>query len=228
MSTSFNPALPSDQDSVYDAYLGFRKNMIAINNLLDIDHYNGTAQNYRGMHKWVTIPERLAQAPSVQGSGAVIFATTLGNETRLKYVTSQGVKDIITEVPTSLDTKYLSDASQQDLASKGQQTRSSIKIHTPTDYIYFLWFNVYVPGNDTVEISMRTNDSGYNDRLDSYISASLVETDIVDGKQQFYKRNISNYLTLFSFNTSSDTASISNTSKNPRGATLHVVGTKRK
>lgn len=56
MSTSFNPNIPADTDTVYDAYFSFRSNMLGLNNLIGVDHVDGTDANsaQHGMHKQVT------------------------------------------------------------------------------------------------------------------------------------------------------------------------------
>lgn len=56
MSTSFNPNIPADTDTVYDAYFSFRSNMLGLNNLIGVDHVDGTDANsaQHGMHKKVS------------------------------------------------------------------------------------------------------------------------------------------------------------------------------
>lgn len=76
MSTSFNPAIPSDKDTVYDAYFSFHRNMESINNLLDVDHYNGSSAQFHGMHRMINIPEPVAAPPTVQGNAGVIYTST--------------------------------------------------------------------------------------------------------------------------------------------------------
>lgn len=76
MSTSFNPSIPSDKDTVYDAYFSFHRNMESINNLLDVDHYNGTSAQFHGMHRMINFPEPLATTPSVQGNAGVLYTGT--------------------------------------------------------------------------------------------------------------------------------------------------------
>lgn len=73
MSTSFNPAIPSDKDTVYDAYFSFHRNMESINNLLDVDHYNGSSAQFHGMHRLINFPEPLSAPPTVQGNAGAIY-----------------------------------------------------------------------------------------------------------------------------------------------------------
>lgn len=76
MSTDFNPNIPTDKDTVYDAYFSFQKNMQALNNVLGIDHYNGTALQNRGMHKIITLPEPQDTDPKPQGNMVVLYTST--------------------------------------------------------------------------------------------------------------------------------------------------------
>lgn len=54
MSTSFDPNIPADTDTVYDAYFSFRRNMLSLNNLIQQDHVSGTEAGLHGRHKQVT------------------------------------------------------------------------------------------------------------------------------------------------------------------------------
>lgn len=99
MSTEFNPNVPSNNDSVYDAYFSFAKNMEAINNLLGIDHFNGTEQNYRGMHRSITFPSTITPQ-NVRGSMGVLFTDTDNNNPTssapiLKFANSNGSWEVL-------------------------------------------------------------------------------------------------------------------------------------
>lgn len=73
MSTSFDPNIPADTDTVYDAYFSFRKNMLALNNIFQKDHVSGTEQGLQGRHKQITFvsPNNInAQSGVLTASGA--------------------------------------------------------------------------------------------------------------------------------------------------------------
>lgn len=99
MSTSFNPAIPSDKDSVYDAYFSFHRNMESINNLLDVDHFNGSSAQFHGMHRAINFPEPLAAAPTIQGNMGVLYTSTQSanpnsNAPILKYANREGIWEL--------------------------------------------------------------------------------------------------------------------------------------
>lgn len=95
MSTIFNPNIPSNDDSVYDAYFSFHTNMQAINNLVGVDHFPGTATQHRGYHKQITIPEALDAPPKPTGNIGIIYTgpsttTTTSNAPVLKFANKDG------------------------------------------------------------------------------------------------------------------------------------------
>lgn len=99
MSTEFNPSIPTNDDTVYDAYFSFHKNMEAINNLLGVDHVNGTALQNRGMHRAVTFSEPMDTVPQVQGNLGMLYTSTQSadpnsNAPILKYTNRNGTWEI--------------------------------------------------------------------------------------------------------------------------------------
>lgn len=85
MSTSFNPQTPSDSDSVYDAYFAFRQNMIAIHNLLNVDHFNGSNPNFHGNHRLVNLPTPQDTDPTPTGDIGVLYTKKEEGKTKLKF-----------------------------------------------------------------------------------------------------------------------------------------------
>lgn len=100
MSTSFNPNIPSNDDSVYDAYFSFFRNMEAINNLIGIDHIDGTANNYRGMHRKITFPV-YSSPGELKGKMGSLYtewdrdAYTYTDAPRLKFANANGNWEVL-------------------------------------------------------------------------------------------------------------------------------------
>lgn len=99
MSTIFNPNIPTNEDTVYNAYFAFHSNMVSINNLIDVDHFAGTAPQFRGNHKQVTFPEPLDANPQPSGSIGFLYtgpSTAPGSSGApiLKYANRDGVWEI--------------------------------------------------------------------------------------------------------------------------------------
>lgn len=99
MSTEFNPNIPSNDDTVYDAYFSFHKNMEALNNLIGVDHFNGSALSNRGMHRAITFPEPLDSQPAVQGTMGVLYTGQDSTDPTslapvLKYTNAKGTWEI--------------------------------------------------------------------------------------------------------------------------------------
>lgn len=99
MSTQFNPNIPTNDDTVYDAYFSFHKNMEAINNLLGVDHVNGSALQNRGMHRAVTFSEPMDSVPQIQGNMAMLYTSTQSadpnsNAPILKFTNRAGTWEI--------------------------------------------------------------------------------------------------------------------------------------
>lgn len=112
MSTLFNPNIPSNDDSVYDAYFSFHNNMLAINNLLDVDHISGTAPQYRGHHKQVTFVSPLDASPKPTDTLGVLYTGSstknpTSNAPVLKYANKDGDWEIpLGDTPGSGDSQY--------------------------------------------------------------------------------------------------------------------------
>lgn len=85
MSTAFNPQIPTDQDSVYDAYFAFRQNMESINNLINVDHFNGSSPAFHGNHRRVNLPEPLDTDPKPTGDLGVLYTKVENGVARLKF-----------------------------------------------------------------------------------------------------------------------------------------------
>lgn len=105
MSTDFNPNIPTDKDTVYDAYFSFQKNMQALNNVIGIDHFSGTALQNRGMHKTITLPDPLDADPKPQGNMVVLYTSTqsadpTSNAPVLKFANRNGSW----QIPLGVDT----------------------------------------------------------------------------------------------------------------------------
>lgn len=99
MSTQFNPNIPTNDDTVYDAYFSFHKNMEAINNLIGVDHVNGSALQNRGMHRAVTFSEPLDTVPQIQGNMGMLYTSTQSkdpstNAPILKFTNREGTWEI--------------------------------------------------------------------------------------------------------------------------------------
>lgn len=71
MSTSFDPNIPADTDTVYDAYFSFRKNMLSLNNIFQKDHVSGTEQGLQGRHKQITF----VSPSNINSQSGVLTAT---------------------------------------------------------------------------------------------------------------------------------------------------------
>lgn len=98
-STIFNPNIPTNDDSVYDAYFSFHNNMEAINNLIGIDHFSGTAAQFRGQHRQVSFAEALDADPQPTGDLAILFtrpsnSNTKSNAPILKFANRDGIWEI--------------------------------------------------------------------------------------------------------------------------------------
>lgn len=85
MSTSFDPNIPSDTDTVYDAYFSFRKNMLALNNIFQKDHIAGTEQGLHGRHKQITFvyPSNMNSVSGVLTAGGARQLLYDGNRVSL-------------------------------------------------------------------------------------------------------------------------------------------------
>lgn len=90
MSTSFNPGIPTDQDSVYDAYWAFRKNVESFNNLINVDHYNGTSQSNHGTHRRISFPQTMADPTRPSGLASTLYTRTKGGVASLVFANSAG------------------------------------------------------------------------------------------------------------------------------------------
>lgn len=85
MSDQFDPNIPKNDDTVYDAYFSFTKNMEAVNNVVGVDHFSGTAPQNRGFHKAVTFAEPLNTIPQMQGNMSILYTSTESADPKVNY-----------------------------------------------------------------------------------------------------------------------------------------------